>query len=71
MNNAKLTAQTVRSDLGKVAFVCTLEMEDGTSCQRTMSIDDFVTLIQGATRRDSAAVLKVGAIPDGFVDGFV
>lgn len=71
MNNVKLTAQTVRSDLGKVAFVCTLEMEDGTSCQRTMSIDDFVTLIQGATRRDSAAVLKVGAIPDGFVNGFV
>lgn len=71
MNNVQLTAQTVRSDLGKVAFVCTLEMEDGAICQRTMSIDDFVTLIQGATRRDTVSALKVGEIPDGFVDGFV
>lgn len=71
MNNAKLTAQTVRSDLGIVAFACTLEMEDGKICQRTMSIDDFVTLIQGATRRVTASKIEVGAIPEGFVDGFV
>lgn len=71
MNNAKLTAQTVRSEMGIVAFVCTLETGDGTICQRTMSIDDFVTLIQGATRRVTTSKLRVGAIPEGFVDGFV
>lgn len=72
MNNLQLISKTLRSDTGMVAMCCTLRKGDQDIIQRVMSLDDYATLIQGATKRKKTnAIFRIGEIPEQMVDGYI
>lgn len=69
--NLQLQSKTLRSDAGLVCFK--VDLVDGNEVlqSKTMSIDDYITLISGAERRTERPItVALGEIPEGMVDGY-
>ena len=72
-NDLQLVSKTLRADSGLVCFKVDLINNNHEVVQsKTMSIDDYITLISGAERRKEPPFsLFLNGIPDGMVDGYI
>lgn len=72
-NDLQLVSKTLRADSGLVCFKVDLIKNNHEVVQsKTMSIDDYITLISGAERRKEPPLsLFLNGIPDGMVDGYI
>lgn len=71
-NELQIISKTVRSQSGMVKMMVSLFDGESLLEQTVMSIDDYISLLQGAVRRvDAPTSVELGLIPQGLYDGFV